>query len=106
MRPTAQKSTRPIAAAQTIAANIALNFPIANPLQRSALIGTGLMLFVISLAVNVVARFIVARTGTRRGKKRNAVPFPPTDAVSITAADDAAISPVRSSSERSEGAPA
>lgn len=51
---------------QTIAANIALNFPIANPLQRSALIGTGLMLFVISLVVNMLARLIVSRTGAGR----------------------------------------
>ncbi|WP_409155832.1 phosphate ABC transporter permease subunit PstC [Lacisediminihabitans sp. H27-G8] len=59
---------------QTIAANIALNFPIANPLQRSALIGTGLMLFVISLAVNMLARFIVSRTssGSTRRKPRTA----------------------------------
>ena len=49
---------------QTIAANIALNFPVSNALQRGALIGTGLMLFVISLAVNMFARYIVARTGT------------------------------------------
>ena len=38
---------------QTIAANIALNFPIATTLQRYALIGTGLLLFVVSLAVNI-----------------------------------------------------
>jgi phosphate transport system permease protein len=60
---------------QTIAANIALNFPIATSLQRDALIGTGLMLFVVSLGVNVLARYIVAATGpgatrrTRRAKK-------------------------------------
>ena len=48
---------------QTIAANIALNFPIATDLQRSALIGTGLMLFVVSLAVNMLARYIIAATG-------------------------------------------
>jgi phosphate transport system permease protein len=47
---------------QTIAANIALNFQIANPLQREALIGTGLMLFVISIAVNLIARLIVTRS--------------------------------------------
>ncbi len=55
---------------QTIAANIALNFPIANALQRDALIGTGLMLFVITLAVNMIARFIVARTGPGRTKRK------------------------------------
>jgi len=61
---------------QTIAANIALNFPIATTLQREALIGTGLMLFVISLAVNFVARGIVARSTPGRPKrtKRRAAP--------------------------------
>jgi phosphate transport system permease protein len=54
---------------QTIAANIALNFPIATTLQRSALIGTGLMLFVVSLAVNFIARAIVARSAPGRSKK-------------------------------------
>ncbi|GAA2072056.1 phosphate ABC transporter permease subunit PstC [Pseudolysinimonas kribbensis] len=54
---------------QTIAANLALNFPESNDPQRQALIGTGLMLFVISLAVNFLARGIITRTGrtsTRR----------------------------------------
>ena len=46
---------------QTIAANIALQFPEANPLGVSALIATGLALFIITLAVNVAARAIVAR---------------------------------------------
>jgi phosphate transport system permease protein len=46
---------------QTIAANIALQFPEADPLGVSALIATGLALFVITLAVNVAARAIVAR---------------------------------------------
>ena len=59
---------------QTIAANIALNFPIATDLQRSALIGTGLMLFVVSLAVNILARYIISATGPgakgrRKGKR-------------------------------------
>lgn len=57
---------------QTIAANIALNFPIATDLQRSALIGTGLMLFVVSFGVNFLARAIVARTG--RGTARRLRP--------------------------------
>jgi len=66
---------------QTIAANLALNFPEANTPQRQALIGTGLMLFVISLAVNFVARAIITRTGpgSRRGKrsiKRLGTPAP------------------------------
>ena len=46
---------------QTIAANIALQFPEAGPLGVSALIATGLALFVITLAVNVAARWVVAR---------------------------------------------
>ncbi|MGN8026511.1 phosphate ABC transporter permease subunit PstC [Microbacterium sp. 22242] len=60
---------------QTIAANIALNFPIATDMQRSALIGTGLMLFVVSLAVNMIARGILgrserkARTAPKIGKR-------------------------------------
>ncbi|PRB09017.1 phosphate ABC transporter permease subunit PstC [Microbacterium sp. MYb64] len=60
---------------QTIAANIANNFPIATDLQRSALIGTGLMLFVVSLAVNMIARGILgrsdrkARTSPKIGKR-------------------------------------
>ena len=61
---------------QTIAANIALNFPVASDIQRSALIGTGLMLFVVSLAVNMLARYIVTATGPgkkRRGRKARAV---------------------------------
>nr|WP_246123682.1 MULTISPECIES: phosphate ABC transporter permease subunit PstC [Cellulomonas] len=46
---------------QTIAANIAAQFPEANPLGVSALIATGLALFVITLVVNMAARAIVAR---------------------------------------------
>ncbi|MDT0165913.1 phosphate ABC transporter permease subunit PstC [Actinotalea sp. AC32] len=46
---------------QTIAANIALQFPEASPLGVSALIATGLALFVITLAVNMAARWVVAR---------------------------------------------
>nr|WP_253259453.1 phosphate ABC transporter permease subunit PstC [Subtercola boreus] len=60
---------------QTIAANIALNFPIATTLQRDALIGTGLMLFVISLAVNSIARVIV-NGKPRSGKKKSKTPGP------------------------------
>ncbi len=62
---------------QTIAANIALNFQIADGLQRQALIGTGLMLFVISLAVNLVARLIVARTAPGQGRKSKGKRRPP-----------------------------
>ncbi|MFI2705039.1 phosphate ABC transporter permease subunit PstC [Cellulosimicrobium composti] len=46
---------------QTIAANIAADFPEANPLGVSALIATGLALFLITLLVNMGARAIVAR---------------------------------------------
>ncbi len=46
---------------QTIAANIAAKFPEASGLSVSALIATGLALFVITLAVNMLARAIVAR---------------------------------------------
>ncbi len=46
---------------QTIAANIALQFPEANPMGVSTLIATGLALFVITLAVNMAARAVIAR---------------------------------------------
>ena len=60
---------------QTIAANAALNFPIATELQRDALIGTGLMLFVVSFLVNFIARYIVAASGpdAKRKNKKKAV---------------------------------
>jgi phosphate transport system permease protein len=45
----------------TIAANIALNFPESSGLQVNALIASGLALFVITLAVNMLARYIVGR---------------------------------------------
>ncbi|MFV0453247.1 MAG: phosphate ABC transporter permease subunit PstC [Propioniciclava sp.] len=45
----------------TIAANIALNFPEAYGLKTSQLIASGLVLFLITLAVNMLARWIVAR---------------------------------------------
>ena len=46
---------------QTIAASIALDFPEASGLAVNTLIATGLVLFVITLAVNMAARAIVAR---------------------------------------------
>ena len=46
---------------QTIAAEIALNFPEASGLKVSTLIAAGLVLFVITLAVNMVARWIISR---------------------------------------------
>lgn len=45
----------------TIAANIALNFPEAHDIGVNILIATGLVLFVITLAVNMLARWIVER---------------------------------------------
>jgi phosphate transport system permease protein len=45
----------------TIAANIALEFPEATGVEVSTLIASGLVLFVITLAVNSLARFIVNR---------------------------------------------
>ena len=49
----------------TIAANIALMFPEATGLGVNALIATGLVLFVITFAVNFAARAIVARSRER-----------------------------------------
>jgi phosphate transport system permease protein len=46
----------------TIAANIALDFPYATGLGVNVLIATGLVLFAITLVVNVAARLII-RTG-------------------------------------------
>jgi phosphate transport system permease protein len=50
----------------TIAANIALKFGEAASLGRSALIASGLILFAITLVVNVAARTIVRTTGPER----------------------------------------
>ncbi len=75
---------------QTVAANAALSFPDANTLQRSAIIGTGLMLFVISFAVNLVARVIVSRTGpgaSGRKAKRQIEQLPPSDPSTVLLAD-------------------
>jgi phosphate transport system permease protein len=46
----------------TIAANVALTFSDATGLQRNALIASGLVLFVITFAVNFAARAIVERS--------------------------------------------
>ncbi|RCV52999.1 phosphate ABC transporter permease subunit PstC [Marinitenerispora sediminis] len=46
---------------QTIAAHIALQYPEATGYGVSALIAAGLVLFAITLVVNMVARFVVAR---------------------------------------------
>ncbi len=49
----------------TIAANIALTFADATGLQVNALIASGLVLFVITFAVNFAARWIVSRNEVR-----------------------------------------
>jgi phosphate transport system permease protein len=51
----------------TIAATIAQNFPEAFGLKTSQLIAAGLVLFVITLAVNMVARWIVSRRAEYSG---------------------------------------
>jgi phosphate transport system permease protein len=77
---------------QTIAANIALNFPIATTLQRDALIGTGLMLFVISLLVNSIARFIVSGgNGKRKKSKGNGKPSMPGPLSQVPTGDAATV---------------
>jgi phosphate transport system permease protein len=45
----------------TIAANIALQFPESTGLDVNTLIASGLALFVITLAVNMIARWVVNR---------------------------------------------
>ncbi len=45
----------------TIAANIALEFPEATGLENNTLIASGLVLFLVTLAVNSVARYIINR---------------------------------------------
>jgi phosphate transport system permease protein len=52
----------------TIAANVALTFSDATGLQRNALIASGLVLFVITFAVNFAARAIVQRTDAGRDR--------------------------------------
>lgn len=51
----------------TIAANIALDFPEAGGDYRSLLIATGLMLFLITMAVNMLARYIISRRAAFSG---------------------------------------
>ncbi len=52
----------------TIAANIALQFPESTGLAVNALIASGLVLFVITFAVNFAARYVVSR-GERAGAR-------------------------------------
>ena len=76
------------------AANAALNFPESNPLQRDALIATGLALFIISFGVNFIARWVVSRTGAgSRRKNKAARRLPPSDSTT-TFSTDATASPV------------
>ena len=49
----------------TIAANIAAQYQAAEPLGQRALIASGLVLFVITFAVNGLARYVVSRSGRR-----------------------------------------
>jgi phosphate transport system permease protein len=51
----------------TIAANIALDFPEAGGDYRSLLIATGLMLFLITMLVNMLARYIISRRAAFSG---------------------------------------
>jgi phosphate transport system permease protein len=46
----------------TIAANIALDFPESSGVDVNALIASGLVLFAITLVVNILARFVISRT--------------------------------------------
>ena len=59
-RSSCQRGCRP-SGNSTIPAEIALNFPEASGLRLSELIAAGLVLFVITLAVNLFARWIVDR---------------------------------------------
>jgi phosphate transport system permease protein len=52
----------------TIAANIALQFPEAGGSYVNLLIATGLVLFAITLLVNSIARGILARSAVGGGK--------------------------------------
>ena len=51
----------------TFAANIALKWNEAGPMGLSALVASGLMLFIITMAVNMAARAIIARRAAFSG---------------------------------------
>lgn len=53
--------------AASLASNIATEFGEAGPLQKSALIGLGLILFILALALNFAARMLVARVRRKSG---------------------------------------
>lgn len=57
----------------TIASNIANKFGGANQTQAEALIATGLLLFVVSFAVNFIARWIVGRTSGAPRRRRTPI---------------------------------
>lgn len=52
----------------TIAANIALRFPEAHGITVNMLIGSGLVLFAITLVVNAISRIIIAKTTVDGGR--------------------------------------
>jgi phosphate transport system permease protein len=89
---------------QTIAANLALNFPESDQLQRQALIGTGLMLFVISLAVNFLARAVITRSGqgSRKGKRTTARIGRPAESATVATADESPVAALRQHSPESQ----
>jgi phosphate transport system permease protein len=49
----------------TIAANIALQFPESSGIAVNTLIASGLVLFAITLVVNMIARAIIGRTNVQ-----------------------------------------
>jgi phosphate transport system permease protein len=51
--------------ATPIAANIALKFPEASGLEVNTLIASGLVLFAITLVVNVIARLVISRSNVQ-----------------------------------------
>jgi phosphate transport system permease protein len=51
----------------TIAGNIALNFPEAHGVGVNALIATGLILFIITLVINSIARYVINRRSAFSG---------------------------------------
>jgi phosphate transport system permease protein len=54
----------------TIAANIAIYFGEAGATGRSALIASGLVLFILTLGVNLIARTVIYRSAVRQGSAR------------------------------------
>ena len=69
----------------SLAAVIANEFGEAQELHRSALFAAGLVLFVLTLLVNVIARALVLRASRTGGPKRTAHDFTDTDTVIGTA---------------------